>query len=568
MLPINITELLEQNRIESNRIEYKQGWNPTAIYHTICAFANDFENLGGGYIVVGVEEENGMAKRPVLGVPEEQLDKIQQQMVGFNNKFVPYYQPQTTVEEVDGKKVLVIRVARGQNRPYTIPIDVTAKQSSPAFYVRSGTSSIVAKGEVLDELRDMASRIPFVERGNPQIKLSDISRIHLKDYLLKVNSRLHEVDLSSDTNLMDVLEQMDLLDGPSENRMIKNVAAMMFCRHQEQFFPVTIARMAIFHEGREKNPNNFKAFPVIKGTVPEMIDKVLETLKANVIQERIIKPKDDARSIRFFNYPYQALEEAVVNAFYHRDYQVYEPVEITIEPHRISILSFSGPDRSISMQSIKEARSLRSRRYRNRRLGDFLNGLNLSEGWATGIPTIQNELEKNGSPYATIETDEGRTFFLIDIPCHPEFLKEEEVVSTLSQPVSTLYQAWMQAMDEILKNSSIDTPERVLTLCINLVSTLYQPQSQLLLEAIGYWKKSESYGLILVLLTILLESTSMKGLLDKSKQKSRVRLAQYYVKPLLELELIKMKYPDNPHHQNQQYMLTEIGKTLLERLKL
>ena len=70
-----------------------------------------------------------------------------------------------------------------------------------------------------------------------------------------------------------------------------------------------------------------------------------------------------------------------------------------------------------------------------------------------------------------IETDEGRTFFLIDIPCHPEFLKEEEVVSTLSQPVSTLYQAWMQAMDEILKNSSTDTPERVLTLCINLVST-------------------------------------------------------------------------------------------------
>ena len=45
-----------------------------------------------------------------------------------------------------------------------------------------------------------------------------------------------------------------------------------------------------------------------------------------------------------------------------------------------------------------------------------------------------------------IETDEGRTFFLIDIPCHPEFLKEEELVSTLSQPVSTLYQAWMQAM--------------------------------------------------------------------------------------------------------------------------
>ena len=104
-------------------------------------------------------------------------------------------------------------------------------------------------------------------------------------------------------------------------------------------------------------------------------------------------------------------------AIYHRDYQVYELVEITIEPHRISILSFSGPDRSISMQSIKEARSLRSRRYRNRRLGDFLNGLNLSEGWATGIPTIQNELEKNGSPKASIETDEDRSYFLMYFRC-------------------------------------------------------------------------------------------------------------------------------------------------------
>lgn len=59
----------------------------------------------------------------------------------------------------------------------------------------------------------------------------------------------------------------------------------------------------------------------------------------------------------------------------------------------------------------------------------------------------------------------------------------------------------------------------------------------------------------------------MKGLLEKSNQKSRVRLVQYYVRPLLELELIKMKYPDNPHHQKQQYVLTEIGRMLLERLK-
>ena len=69
--------------------------------------------------------------------------------------------------------------------------------------------------------------------------------------------------------------------------------------------------------------------------------------------------------------------------------------------------------------------SLRSRRYRNRRLGEFLKELDLTEGRATGIPTIQEELEANGSPAAMIETDEERTYFLIDIPCHPYFVNKE-----------------------------------------------------------------------------------------------------------------------------------------------
>ena len=76
-----------------------------------------------------------------------------------------------------------------------------------------------------------------------------------------------------------------------------------------------------------------------------------------------------------------------------------------------------------------EGKSLRSRRYRNRRLGEFLKELDLTEDRATGIPTIQDELKSNGSPKATIETDEERTYFLIDIPCHPEFIKEKVVLN-------------------------------------------------------------------------------------------------------------------------------------------
>ena len=48
-LPVSIKGLIEQRVVESTRIEYKSDWNPEAVLHSICAFANDIDNCGGGY---------------------------------------------------------------------------------------------------------------------------------------------------------------------------------------------------------------------------------------------------------------------------------------------------------------------------------------------------------------------------------------------------------------------------------------------------------------------------------------------------------------------------------------
>ena len=50
-LPINIEDLLRMQKIQENRIEFKSGWNPDSIYHSVCAFANDFDNIGGGLVL-------------------------------------------------------------------------------------------------------------------------------------------------------------------------------------------------------------------------------------------------------------------------------------------------------------------------------------------------------------------------------------------------------------------------------------------------------------------------------------------------------------------------------------
>ena len=418
----DINDLLNKRKVESDRIEFKKGWNPTAIYRSICAFANDIEDNGGGYILVGVEAIDGVPVRPVTGLSLTEIDNIQRKMNDYNNMFEPYYMPRPSVEEVDGKHILAIWVPSGVNRPYAIPSDVNAKLKKPTYYVRNGSNTVEAKGEILEELRSLASHVPFDDRPNPDIKLDDLSSSLMRDFFVNIGSKLKDQDLSGN-NMMDVLEQMNMLEGPAERHYIKNIAAIMFCDHPEKFFPKTQVEIVFFPEGRERNPNNMFEAPVIHGSVPRMINDTLQYLRTMVIRKHIVKPKDDEHSEKSFNYPYQAIEEAVVNAFYHRDYCEYAPIEITVEPDRITIFNLGGPDHSISMEAIRRAKSLRSRRYRNVRLGDCLKELNLTEGRATGIPTIQDELRANGSSLATIETDEERSFFLIDLPCRADMVK-------------------------------------------------------------------------------------------------------------------------------------------------
>ena len=56
MFPLNINDLIEKRTVESERIEYKKGWNPEGVLHTITAFANDLHNWGGGYIIIGTTQ--------------------------------------------------------------------------------------------------------------------------------------------------------------------------------------------------------------------------------------------------------------------------------------------------------------------------------------------------------------------------------------------------------------------------------------------------------------------------------------------------------------------------------
>lgn len=102
-------------------------------------------------------------------------------MVGFNNLIDPYYEPRISVKEVDGVCILAIWVPSGTKRPYAVPEDITAKRKTWNYYIRYGISSIEAKGERLEELRDLSKKDPFDERGNQNIRPEDISLLQIRE---------------------------------------------------------------------------------------------------------------------------------------------------------------------------------------------------------------------------------------------------------------------------------------------------------------------------------------------------------------------------------------------------
>lgn len=105
---------------------------------------------------------------------------------------------------------------------------------------------------------------------------------------------------------------------------------------------------------------------------------------------------------------------------------------------------------------------LKSRRYRNRRLGDFLKELDLTEGRSTGVPTIQTKLAENGSPRAIFETTDDRLTFLVTIPVHEgcEDSSETDVLGSETHHKSS-------ERKEISSETATKSSERILDLIKN-----------------------------------------------------------------------------------------------------
>jgi ATP-dependent DNA helicase RecG len=189
-LPINLDDLLRQRTVERDRIEYKAGWNPDAIIRTLCAFANDFENLGGGYVVIGQDcDADDRPVFPPVGLPANQLDKIQRELLAHCQLIQPPYFPVLSLEVVEGRNLIVLWAPGGQSRPYKAPEAVTAKHKVWKYFIRRFSSTVEAKGDTERELLSLTAKVPFDDRFNQSARVDDLSKPLMQGFLGSVDNQ-------------------------------------------------------------------------------------------------------------------------------------------------------------------------------------------------------------------------------------------------------------------------------------------------------------------------------------------------------------------------------------------
>lgn len=163
-------------------------------------------------------------------------------------------------------------------------------------------------------------------------------------------------------------------------------------------------------------------------------------------------------------------------------------------------------DRSIPLEDLQAGRAV-SRRYRNRRIGEFLKELDLTEGRSTGVPKILKVMAANGSPVPLFETDDDRLSFVIRLPSHP------------------------------LARSGISSSDQVTDQVTGEVMRLLAAAAQ------GEHTRSALQAAL--------------GL------KHAPHFRQAYLLPALEGGLMEMTLPDKPNSRNQRYRLTALGQRWL-----
>ncbi len=414
ILPVSLELLLT---FESVRIELKASWDEKTtgpqVLRTISAFANDFQNLNGGYIVIGVDAPDGVPLLPPRGLDPASLEGIQRWIRGQCRRIDPEYQPVLSPETRDGRHLLVIWVPASDTRPHAVP-EKPEKGAPRSYYVRLGSETVKASGEILHQLISLTARIPFDDRRAIGVSIEKIREQMVREFLSEVRS-----GLLGETDAREIYRRMRLSAPVNGHEVPKNVALMFFADDPEEWFPGARIEVVQFADDAAGNVIDERVF---RGPLDRQLRDALRYLEGLSMQH-FEKLPDRPETRGWASFPMPAIEESLANAIYHRSYEgTPEPTKVYLYPDRVEVISYPGPVPGIEARHLDLGAKVPPVQARNRRIGEIFKEIRLAEARGTGVPKVFRAMAQNGSPPPAYDFDAGRTYFRVTLPAHREYV--------------------------------------------------------------------------------------------------------------------------------------------------
>lgn len=338
MQKIDLKELASR---ESEQVEWKENVADVEdVARTIAAFANDYSNLGGGYVVCGAKEargEHGFQKMEIPGPTAGRLKEVEGRVMALcREKIHPPVTPlleELPAAMVDRRILVFIVPATGDAHTFR------ATDGSGKYYIRISRETREARNGVLRELF-VRKRVqePWDRRRHPAATIDDIDFLALREVMKRVglwdDSKGLDDYLSATVQLSPFVPTLCVREGLTKILRPRNFALLLFGRNIQRFFEGAISSFSVYPGSDRSEP--FAVRSMLDGNILDQIEHILTKLKTEAYT---VMDKTGRQSPNLAKYPQRALHEAVINAFAHRDYEANQPVRVTVFSERIEIFS-------------------------------------------------------------------------------------------------------------------------------------------------------------------------------------------------------------------------------------
>jgi ATP-dependent DNA helicase RecG len=351
-MAIDIQALI--NAGESETVEWKQS---TGEIQEILETAGAFANTTGGTLIIGVARTGGISG-VTLGknTLEALANSIQQQTD-------PKVFPVISTTEIDGKTVIGLQVSASPIKPVLV---------QGRGFKRIGRSNHMLSSSELTRLFFESWEVSWDAGPIAETTSADLQEESIRRFLRQAQ-RERNMIINVDAPLNEVLEKLELL----YQKQLSRAAVLLFGKRPQKFLLSSEIRCARF-KGTE--PLHFIDMKVIEGNIIDQVLAAMEFIQRHISMAAEIVPTQLERLERW-EYPLDALREAIINAACHRDYQDRGHIQIRIFDDRLEVWSPGLLPPEIALADLSRPHNSRPRNHRIAR-AFFLNGY--IEHWGTG----------------------------------------------------------------------------------------------------------------------------------------------------------------------------------------